>query len=163
MSVQAMAWVFDYSEATKGERLVLLALANHLNGETGLCCPGIDLLASEVRLSHSATWRAIQRLEEGGHVEVVRSAGRGNRYRILGYEQARNAPTHQARSAVAPGASDPETRRAHAPLTNNRNEPSRGRLADEISECPLGLCSGTGWVDVEDQNAARICECRSAA
>lgn len=163
MSVQAMAWVFDYSEATKGERLVLLALANHLNGETGLCCPGIDLLASEVRLSHSATWRAIQRLEEGGHVEVVRSPGRGNRYRILGYDQARNAPAHQARLVAQPGALDAETRRAHAPLTNNRNEPSRGRLDDEVQPCRLGLCSGTGWVDVEGENAARICPCRSAA
>ena len=57
MSVQALGWVFDHSPVSvSGERLVLLSLANHLNGTTGLCCPGIDLLARETRLSRSGVW-----------------------------------------------------------------------------------------------------------
>ena len=132
MSVQAMSWVFDHSDAAPSDgRLVLLTLANHLNGETGLCCPGIDLLAAETRMSHSAVWRAVQRLEDAKHIEVVRAKGRGNRYRIVGYDraqgnQARDAPTSgldQARDAPQPGAITALTRRASAPLTSNRNYP----------------------------------------
>ena len=143
-----MSWVFDHSDAAPSDgRLVLLTLANHLNGETGLCCPGIDLLAAETRMSHSAVWRAVQRLEDAKHIEVVRAKGRGNRYRIVGYDrarenQARDAPTSgldQARDAPQPGAFDAQTRRAHAPLTSNRNYPitsassEKRKIADALA------------------------------
>jgi DNA-binding MarR family transcriptional regulator len=138
-----MSWVFDYSDATKGERLVLLALANHRNGDTGLCCPGVELLARETRLSHSATWRAIQRLEGGGHIEVERSKGRGNRYRIVGYEQARNAPSaleDRARLDAELGALEPETRRVDAPLTSNQ-EPLEA-IASQEERTPADIEAG---------------------
>ena len=143
-----MAWVFDApAPRVSGERLVLLSLANHLNGATGLCCPGIDLLAQETQLSHSGVWRAIQRLEKGKHIEVVRAKGRGNRYRIVGYDraqgnQARDAPTSgldQARDAPQPGAITALTRRASAPLTSNRNYPitsassEKRKIADALA------------------------------
>ncbi len=150
MSVQAMSWVFDFSTSTGGARLVMLALANHRNGENGLCCPGVELLARETRLSHSATWRAIQRLEAEGHIEVTRSSGRPNRYKLVGYEQARNAPSavaDRARLDAELGASDPETGRVDAPLTNNPKEPLGANapqvVDDELSERDLEAAART--------------------
>ena len=143
-----MSWVFDHSDAAPSDgRLVLLTLANHLNGETGLCCPGIDLLAAETRMSHSAVWRAVQRLEDAKHIEVVRAKGRGNRYRIVGYDRARE---NQARDAFTSGLDQARTRLNQArlmpkpgaptaPLTSTPNYPitsassEKRKIADALA------------------------------
>lgn len=91
MSVQAMAWVFDHSQATGGERLVLLAVANHYDFND----PPLVVIAREARLSRSATIRAIARAEADGELVVDRDEtggrSRTNRYTIPGYERSRNA------------------------------------------------------------------------
>lgn len=77
MSIQAIAWVFDYSQATGTDRLVLLALANHANSETGECHPGYRRIAHEANCAPSTVTAAIRRLVELGEVEVsARGTGR---------------------------------------------------------------------------------------
>lgn len=96
MSVQALSWVFDHSEATGSDRLVLLTMANHYSRD-GLCCPSFDTIGREARLSRSTVIRAVQSLEQGGHVGVVRDVQRGrskvNHYRLLGFEEWCQADT----------------------------------------------------------------------
>jgi Helix-turn-helix domain len=77
VSIQAIAWVFDYSQAAGTDRLVLLALANHANSETGECHPGFRRIAHEANCAPSTVTAAIRRLVELGEVEVsARGTGR---------------------------------------------------------------------------------------
>lgn len=91
MSIQAVSWVLDHSEATGGERLVLIAIANHIDFND----PALPVLARESRLSRSAVIRCIQRLERNGELVVERDEHRGrskkNHYTIPGYERSRFA------------------------------------------------------------------------
>lgn len=141
MSIQAMAWVFDHSEATGGERLVLLAVANHYDFND----PPLSVLAREARLSRSATIRAIARAEADGELVVDRDEAGGrsrtNRYTIPGYERSRNAtlsPEEGSRSTPETVASHSETvasddvnGRAHATRTIE-NHPSIEPRAPEL-------------------------------
>lgn len=97
MSVQAIAWVFDHSEATGTDRLVLLSLANHAGRapESGAweSWPGIETIRREARLARTRTVQeSLQRMEGAGLIERVINGApdariRGNRrpnlYRIL--------------------------------------------------------------------------------
>jgi hypothetical protein len=76
MSVQALGWVLDYSDTTGSDRLVLIALANHVNKNTGSCNPGYDLLAHEARVHRATAIRCVNSLEQEGHITVVRNGGR---------------------------------------------------------------------------------------
>lgn len=91
MSIQAVSWVLDHSDARHGERLVLIAIANHYDFND----PALVVLAKESRLSRSAVIRAIQNLEATGALMVLRDEtggrSRKNHYVIPGYEESRNA------------------------------------------------------------------------
>jgi len=75
MSIQAIAWVLDHSEAEGIDRLVLICLANHFNGRTGDCDPGMRLVAREARVGTSTVARSVARLEELGELRVDRGKG----------------------------------------------------------------------------------------
>lgn len=163
MSVQAMSWVFDYSEAKHGARLVLIAMANHHNSMTGAIFPSVDLLAREARLSKTGTLKAIDELEREGHISVHRpetyGRGRFNRYVILGYEEMVNAgdqsaKVHGFKGSGTPGCTEKPRRSDHSSARVDRFV----RLDDEIPPCPLGLCNGRGYIDT-GAGEARRCEC----
>lgn len=84
MSIQAIAWVLDHSDAFGVDRLVLIALANHANSETGECRPGYRRIAHEARVSTSTVGRAVRRLAALGEVVIVeRGKGHGTtKYRL---------------------------------------------------------------------------------
>lgn len=75
MSVQAMSWVFDHSAARLGERLVLLAIANHAREDGSGAWPSVETIALEANLSESAAHRAIRRLEQSGQLVIFRGEG----------------------------------------------------------------------------------------
>lgn len=167
MSVQALSWVLDHSEAKHGERLVLIAIANHYDFND----PALVVLAREARLSRSAVIRAIQNLEVAGELAVERDPmggrSRKNHYLIPGYEGSRFATVNSGERVASARETVANRRRngsAHATRTiGNHLEPSRGALADEIEPCPVGTCDGTGWIDVADKREARRCGCQEAA
>ena len=86
MSVRCQAWVYEFSEATANDRLVLLAIADEANDEGDEAWPSLDRLSHKTRLPKRTVMRCIGRLEEAGGLEVERPErnGRGhhNRYRI---------------------------------------------------------------------------------
>lgn len=129
MSIQAVSWVLDHSQAQHGERLVLIAIANHYDFND----PALVVIARESRLSRSAVIRAVAKLEKDGELEVDRDASGGrsrkNHYRIPGYEQSRNA-THAKETVAFEGetvANPTENGSADATRTvSNRVQPGEG-------------------------------------
>jgi Helix-turn-helix domain len=90
MTVKVVTWVFDNSETTGSERLVLLALADHADDESWSCWPSIARIARKARVSESTARRSLQNLAEQGHILIQLNQGpskrpdrRPNLYRIL--------------------------------------------------------------------------------
>ena len=55
---------------TAAQRYVLLALAEHRNGETDLCCPSYTTLAKETGLGIGTVCRSIKKLGEQGTIAI---------------------------------------------------------------------------------------------
>lgn len=71
MSIQAVAWVLDFSESQGLDRLVLISIANHFNVDEQVARPSIRLIAREARISTNTVMAAVRRLSEIGELEVV--------------------------------------------------------------------------------------------
>src|SRR5438132_11288666 len=84
MAIGVMQDVWTRSQASGGDRLVLLALADSANADTRECWPSLARIAERCRLSVRQTQRALRRVEEAGEVSTVVGQGRGmtNVYRI---------------------------------------------------------------------------------
>lgn len=73
MSIQAVGWVLDQDIPDSASKLVLISIANALNGKSGKCCPALDLIAHESSVSRSTVIRKLKSLETDGWISV--SAG----------------------------------------------------------------------------------------
>ncbi len=71
MSIQAVAWVLDFSESESLDRLVLISIANHYNNDEALARPSIRRIAMEAHVSTNTVMAAVRRLTEIGELEVV--------------------------------------------------------------------------------------------
>lgn len=84
MSVQAISWVFDFSESTLSDRLVLLSIANHTNGQ-GYAWPSVDTISEEAKIDRRTVQRSLETLAEIGEVSTE-TGGSGakdtNRYHM---------------------------------------------------------------------------------
>lgn len=145
MSVMAMSWVWEHSEAKGSAKLVLLALADHAGQDGGDAYPSVRRLAARCGLSERTVQSAIEGLEALGEIEVERRCGpRGtNRFR-LPMTPADLAPpqiSHPAESAPRPRrsrTSPPQNLRVTpadlAPEpTTNRPEPSLNRQTRDVA------------------------------
>lgn len=66
MSLAAMLWVFEHSEATLGARLVLLVLADYGHDDGTKCFPEVETIARKTRMSRKGVQLALRRLEADG-------------------------------------------------------------------------------------------------
>ena len=84
MSIEAIAWVINYSESERSARLVLISIANNANNEGRESYPSIETLCRNSRLSESSVHAAIKELVKIGelHVEPQASRWRTNLYSI---------------------------------------------------------------------------------
>jgi hypothetical protein len=136
VSIQAVAWVLEHSEATLADRLVLIAIANHVHLAATHAWPGVDRIAAEARVDRATVYRSLSRLVALGELEVTRGGGRGNTnaYTLKGLQAA----TDKSRETVADCdtetvaqrnktvASTQKNGRSSATQNRmNRNEPSR--------------------------------------
>jgi DNA-binding transcriptional ArsR family regulator len=71
VSVKAMDWAFSQN-LPPSEKLVLLSLADHYNGQTGVCIPGQKSLAEQTSMSVRTIQRHLKALEDRGL--IVRKA-----------------------------------------------------------------------------------------
>lgn len=77
MSIRCQTWVYEHSEATGNDRLVLLAIADEADDDGTNGHPGIDRISHKARVPKRTTMRCIDRLEAAGHLVVHRPAVRG--------------------------------------------------------------------------------------
>lgn len=75
--------VWSNQDLTPTDKLVLLALVNHLNDETGACYPSWDRLATRTGLSRRTISRTIARLEDEGFIDATRKPGTSTRYELF--------------------------------------------------------------------------------
>jgi hypothetical protein len=84
MSIIALTWVFQHSEATLGGRLVLLALAEHAHDDGTETYPAVDTLVARTRMSRKGVQQALRRLEADGRIERDGYGPRGQtKYRLI--------------------------------------------------------------------------------
>lgn len=85
MSLRAILWVFEHSDATHGGRLVLLSLADHADDEGRDSWPAVKTIAKKARLTDRAARDALRRLERDGHIrQTGKSPYSTNIYEIIG-------------------------------------------------------------------------------
>jgi len=77
MSLRAMAWAWAQDTKSSGERLVLLALADHA-GEDGECYPHTARLGEKCALDRKTVQRHLIALDERGLVEKLYRRKRGD-------------------------------------------------------------------------------------
>ncbi|WP_247996649.1 helix-turn-helix domain-containing protein [Brucella tritici] len=63
MSIQAVAWALDQDIADAAAKLILISLANAMNGKTGRCFPTIEQICKESSCSKSTVLRKLKWLE----------------------------------------------------------------------------------------------------
>jgi len=152
MSLDLMSWAFK-QHVEPGPKLVLLALADHANGQTGLCIPGQKSLAEQCSMSVRTVQRHIQVLEDGGLLRRearMRGQGRGrtsDRY-YLGDQGDKSAPmrrdvttnaTNQDDQCDTVGVAEPEENRKKEPIAATPKEPIP-KLKDELFETVAEVC-----------------------
>lgn len=90
MSHEATRLAWLTKEPQHGARLVLLALADHHNASTNLCCPSVARLVETTRLERKAVLRAIAELEHHSIISTKRKNGCGSRYTLHFLDQSQN-------------------------------------------------------------------------
>jgi hypothetical protein len=107
MSIGRMTAVFEHSEATGADRLVILAIADAADNR-GIAYPLVETVAAMARVSIRAAQYAVRDLVESGELAVITAHGRGRRnvYVVLvGFSQEqREAALEAARVMVGKGA-----------------------------------------------------------
>lgn len=130
MSIQALAWVLENSQSELGDRLVLLALANH--ADAAWCCfPSVPQIAVEAGVSERSVYRSIASLELLGELEKAAGGGRGRRnsYRIAAYKRCHDVTVNPnltltgCHETLTSCQSNPDTPSYGTVI--NRHEPSR--------------------------------------
>jgi Helix-turn-helix domain len=85
MSIKVMQWVWENSPTTRGDRLVLLAIADCASDDGTRAWPSLPTIAEKANLSVRGCQKALRRLAASGCLEVEMRGGRGhsNMYRIV--------------------------------------------------------------------------------
>jgi hypothetical protein len=75
--------VLGAPELTDGQKVVAMALAEHMNGDGGSCWPSVETLAGEIALTRRPVQKALAALEELGWIErrIGRGRGHSSQYR----------------------------------------------------------------------------------
>ncbi len=79
ISVDAIRRVFQYSNTTGSERLLLLAIASYVNRD-GLAFPGVKRLSRDTRLHPRTVLMKIKALEKAGELRIAHTHGKVNKY-----------------------------------------------------------------------------------
>jgi DNA-binding transcriptional ArsR family regulator len=84
VSVELMSLVWERSDHKGSELLTLLAIADNANDETAEAYPSLSLLSTKTRLAPRSIQYVLDKLYEGGELELVKRGrwGVANLYRI---------------------------------------------------------------------------------
>lgn len=135
MSIQAVAWVLEHSEATLADRLVLIAIANHADARGWNAYPSVPLIAREARVDERTVYRALDALKASGEVTVQRRPGHSSMYAIAALHGGDNLSGVRGDKLSGEGSQS-----ARGPLTNrqpNHKEPSGNRRVRAREATPM--------------------------
>jgi hypothetical protein len=144
MSIQAVSWVLDYSDAAGLDRLVLIAIANHFNNEDREARPSIRRIAQEARCSTNTVMAAIRRLTELGEVDVIDPGG----YRVCARYSMPLVPEPKPVDKRVGECLNSETQRRDKRLksVSTVSHPERDRTYNqEPIKTAKAPCSDCGW------------------
>ncbi len=82
MSLKASSWAMDQHPKTSLQKLVLIILSDCHNESSGKCFPGIELICTRAMCARSSVFEALRALEKQGFIEIEKSQGRVNHYRL---------------------------------------------------------------------------------
>lgn len=127
MSIQAIAWVLENSEAQLADRLVLLAIANHCDAHGFVAYPSVEQIAVEAGVSRRTVFRSIDQLVRMNELEVSKNRGRGQRntYRVAYYKRCQDDTVNPLFTVTScPEKVTSTTIKGVTSGTHNRHEPS---------------------------------------
>lgn len=78
-----MTWVFESSQSTGSDRLVLLAIADRANDEGRDAWPSVENIATKARMDVRTVQRSLRRLEALGELKLDRRRGSSTRYTVV--------------------------------------------------------------------------------
>lgn len=85
MSLKVITWVLEHSEAKLGQRLVLLALADHACDDGTDAYPSVSTIARKARMSERAVQTSLKALSGSGQVVCMGVSQKGTKnYTIIG-------------------------------------------------------------------------------
>lgn len=140
MSHEASRLAWLTKEPQHGARLVLLALADHHNASTNLCCPSVARLVETTKLERKAVLRAIAELEHHRIISTERKNGCGSRYTLHFLDQSQNGTGDKMGPVTKEDTTSPKMGRDRS-QNGTRNRERTGKepgkvLIDEPAECP---------------------------
>ena len=90
MSLEAMGYCWRVRGLTCAQKLVLLALANRHNPDTGQCNPSLDRLAEDVGITRRNVINHVNALVDAGHIvrehKVTTTGYKASQYRFPGVD-----------------------------------------------------------------------------
>ena len=84
MSIRALAYAFDVKVGDPLAKLVLLAVADHINESTGDAWPSVDRLAAMTDSSRRTVIRKLGKLEEMGLIKRTKRYNKTDLYVVVG-------------------------------------------------------------------------------
>lgn len=147
MNVLAARWALTTGAPTMA-RFVLVTLACHANRD-GVAWPSVTTLADETGLARRSVITSLGVLEAAALVDVERSAGRGNRYRLPYTGSAGAAPVqelHQSSSRTRPVQLTTPTSAGAAPEGFRRMYEGGAREAVTVDNGSATFLPGSGWI-----------------
>lgn len=131
MSNRHLDHIFAHGPHGQADRLVLLALADRAQADTGCCNPSMADIAARCGMSDRGARKVVRRLEASGWLEVDVNRGRGNRSRYRAILRPPQAPENRNEKT---GTRDRFRDKTGTRVRENRNhrsaEPYREPLDD---------------------------------
>ena len=119
------AAMYDHVGLPPTAKLVLIAIADHINDETGYGWPSMSRLAHIAGVHKTNVLRWVMWLESEGHITIQRKPGRSNGYRLTSSATATSSADTSSGTATRPVALPlPDHTRQRYP---NRKEPEGNR------------------------------------
>lgn len=132
-------------EITRGEKLVLLLLADYIHPDTGVAWPSMETIADEAMYERRQVIRILESLESKNFITIERSEGKStNRYRICGVvTKCHNKKTSNSdiSSDILPSnsdisASNSDIAMSHKPI-NNHNAIEEPEINSSLNDFSL--------------------------
>jgi hypothetical protein len=160
VSLRCQNWVYEHSEATGNERLVLLAIADEADDDGTNGHPGIERIAHKARVNTRTTMRCIERLEAAGRLIVHRPAikGRGhfNTYVVLMAEGTKGdtltEPERVQKGDTNPRNTAPAYLDGHRPIDPGTQDP-------EVKDSPVDAVFAT-WLASTKKTARTVLDAK---